>query len=52
MSANNVRDVIRFFLANEIVERVRERRRFHPLYQLSSEGKVYQRLLARAKERL
>ena len=51
MSANNVRDVIRFLMAARVVRAVRQRKRRHPLYELTWRGKVYQELLRRAAQR-
>ncbi len=51
MSANNVRDVIRLFLAKDIVRPVHRRRNAHPLYELTDVGIDVQRLLYRAGRR-
>lgn len=51
MSANNVRDVIRLFLAKNIVRPVHRRRSAHPLYELTDVGIDLQRLLYRAIRR-
>ncbi len=51
MSANNVRDVIRLFLAKNIVRPVHRRRHAHPLYELTDVGVDVQRLLHRAHRR-
>lgn len=48
MSANNVRDVIRLFLAKDIVRPVHRRRSAHPLYELTEVGLEAHRLLYRA----
>ena|SRR3989442_4585148 len=52
MSANNVRDVIRLFRRNGIVQQVRFRRKFHSLYELTEIGKIFRVLLVRAEERI
>jgi len=49
MSANNVRDVIRLFLAKGIVVPVRLRGKAHPRYELTEMGKNFQRLLRRSE---
>jgi len=49
ISANNVRDVIRFLQAKGIVEPVVFRKRVHPLYRLTDVGKQMQRLLLQAE---
>ena len=49
MSANNVRDVMRYLLNNGIVRRVVLRRRRHPRYELTDMGKVFQNLLVGAR---
>ena len=51
MSANNVRDVIRLFLAKDIVKPVHRRRSAHPAYELTDVGIEVQRLLYRADRR-
>ena len=51
MSANNVRDVIRLFLAKDIVKPIHRRRSVHPLYELNDVGIDLQRLLYRADRR-
>ena len=48
MSANNVRDCIRFMLASEVVRKVRVKKRAHPLYELTESGFKYQSLLRSA----
>ncbi len=51
MSANNVRDVIRLFMWRGIVERLpRLKRRSHPRYELTEEGRKLRVLLLRANE--
>ncbi len=50
MSANNVRDVMGFFLESGVVQRV-ESRQAHPLYELTKQGCVFQELLLRAEGR-
>ena len=48
MSANNVRDVIRWLLSKGVVRKVLVRRRAHPLYELTESGTKFQSLLRRA----
>jgi predicted transcriptional regulator len=48
MSANNCRDVLRYLLAQGVVEPVRKMGVRHPLYQLTEAGKQYRELLMRA----
>ncbi len=47
ISANNVRDVIRLFLQEGIVQKVFVRKKAHPLYELTDLGKQFQQLLVR-----
>jgi DNA-binding PadR family transcriptional regulator len=49
ISANNIRDVIRFLHARGVVEPVVVRKRAHPLYRLTETGKQMQRLLLQAE---
>lgn len=49
MSANNVRDVIKLFLEKRIVQKLPQRRRVHPLYQLTSLGHLLRNLLMEAE---
>ncbi len=49
MSANNVRDVIRFLKTHGVVQPVHERKRGHPLYELTRQGRHFRRLLIRAE---
>ena len=49
MSANNVRDVIRLFLAKGIVKPVRIHKKAHLRYEPSEQGKTFQLLLLRAE---
>lgn len=51
MSANNVRDVIRFLRSKGIVRPVKIRRRAYPRYELTDTGKHMQRLLLQAEVR-
>lgn len=48
MSANNVRDVIKFLLKTGIVQQVRIPKKAHPRYELTTQGKHHQTLLFRA----
>lgn len=49
MSANNVRDVIRLFLARGIVQAVRLGRSVHPCYELTAIGQSLRTLLLQAE---
>ena len=49
MSANNVRNVIRLFLAHGIVHPVRVRKKAHLRYELTELGKRFQELLWRVE---
>jgi hypothetical protein len=51
MSANNVRDVIRFLRSKRIVQPVELRKKAHPRYQLTDTGRQIQRLLLQAEVR-
>ena len=51
MSANNVRDIIRWCLAKGIVTKIYVKGMFHPCYELTSLGKDLQWLLLQAKVR-
>ena len=48
ISANNVRDVIRFLLARGVVRSLKLKRRAHPVYELTDTGTRLQRLLLQA----
>lgn len=52
MSANNVRDVIRYLNIHGIVRPVPLKKKAHPGYELTERGKHMQRLLLRAEVRL
>lgn len=45
MSANNVRDVIRYLVAHGIVRPVKVKKRVHPAYELTEVGQQMRRLL-------
>jgi DNA-binding HxlR family transcriptional regulator len=45
MSANNVRDVMKYLLGVQIVRRVVARKKVHPRYELTELGRQFQRLL-------
>ncbi len=45
MSANNVRDVLKYLLGAQITRRVVVRKKKHPRYELTDLGKEFQRLL-------
>ncbi len=49
MSANNVRDVIRYFLKQGIVEPITLPKKAHPLYGLTEIGRHFRRLLVQAE---
>lgn len=49
MSANNVRDVMRYFLQHGIVRRLIIRRRSHPRFELTDLGRVFRELLVGAR---
>jgi predicted transcriptional regulator len=49
MSANNVRDVMRYLLCKGLVRKVTLGRRRHPRYTVTDLGKTFQELLARAR---
>ena len=49
MSANNVRDVMRYLLKQGIVRRVMIRKRSHPRYELTDLGKTFKELLVGAR---
>ena len=51
ISANNVRDIVKLFLARGIVQQVHVRKKAHPLYELTELGKKFQRLLLQAEMR-
>ena len=44
MSANNVRDVIRYLESNGLVRQVHARKKVHPRYGLSEKGILFQQL--------
>ena len=48
MSANNVRDVMKYLLKEGIVRRITIRRRSHPRYELTDLGKLFKGLLVGA----
>ena len=49
MSANNVRDVMRYLLEHGIVRRVMIEKRSHPRYELTELGKTFKELLVGAR---
>lgn len=49
MSANNVRDVMRLFLAHDIVRPIRVRKKAHLLYELTETGQKLRHLLLAAE---
>ena len=49
MSANNVRDVMKYLLSKDIVRKVYVRRKRHPRYELTELGKEFKGLLISAK---
>ncbi|TWU21301.1 hypothetical protein [Bythopirellula polymerisocia] len=49
MSANNVRDVIRYLKSHGVVRPVHLKKRAHPLYELTELGHHFQRLLLKAE---
>ncbi len=49
MSANNVRDVMRYLVDNGVVRVVRVRRKAHPRYELTELGHAFQQLLVGTK---
>ncbi len=51
MSANNVRDVIRLFVAQSIAKAVQENRYTHPRYELTERGRAFQAVLLGAETR-
>ncbi len=51
MSANNVRDVMRLFLAWGVAKPLRIRRKAHLRYELTEQGKLFQKLLQQAEVR-
>ena len=48
ISANNVRDIIKLFLARNIVSLVKIRKKAHPKYELTDLGTKLRQLLLRA----
>lgn len=51
MSANNVRDVMRYLLRQGIVEKVKVRKKAHPRYELADMGMTFRELLHGAMAR-
>ena len=49
MSANNVRDVVRYLQRHGIVRQVRVKRRAHPRYVLTEAGRQFRQLLVQAE---
>ena len=49
MSANNVRDVMKYLLDAQVVRRVTVRKKKHPHYELTERGREFQRLLLNAR---
>ncbi len=49
ISANNVRDIIRLFLAKGLVRRIFVRKKAHPRYELTESGLQFQALLNQAR---
>ena len=49
MSANNVRDVLRYLLKHQIVEKARVKRKRHPRYDLTDLGQVFRDLVEGAE---
>ena len=45
MSANNVRDVMKYLVETEVVEEIRVRKRRHPRFELTDLGLEFQKLL-------
>ena len=45
MSANNVRDVMKYLLEAQVARRVAVRKKKHPRYELTELGRQFQRLL-------
>lgn len=45
MSANNVRDAIKPFVKNGVLQQIKVKRKVHPRYELTELGKRFQRLL-------
>ncbi len=45
ISANNIRDVIRFLSSEKIVRPVKVRKKAHPRYELTESGLIFRRLL-------
>ena len=52
ISANNVRDVIRYFKSTGIVRSVAQEKRRHPRYELTDVGQEMRRLLTRVEVRI
>ncbi len=51
MSANNVRDVVKELLHKNVVEKVEDPRRSHPIYRLTRTGLELQRLILQGEAR-
>lgn len=51
MSANNVRDVMKYLLQKQIARRVTIRKKKHPRYELTELGREFQRLLFNVRAR-
>jgi len=49
ISANNIRDVIKWLLANKIVRPVKIKKKAHPRYELTDLGKILKQLLINSK---
>jgi predicted transcriptional regulator len=49
ISANNIRDIIRLFLARGLVQKVFVRKRAHPQYELTEKGQSYRAFLLSAR---
>lgn len=45
MSANNVRDAIKPFVKNGVLQQIQVKKKMHPRYELTALGKKFQRLL-------
>ena len=51
MSANNVRDVLKYLLETQVVRKITIRKKKHPRYELAELGGEFQRLLLNVKRR-
>jgi len=49
ISANNIRDIIRLFLARGLVQKVFVRKKAHPQYELTEKGQAYRAFLLSAR---